>query len=281
MPGLTAVCRWGNKLMKKLNLSHTVNMLLKEMPDFETLAKANAENRTRIATLRRVGRNLDKPVCLALADRLESCVKGSPCGSMACFRCTRLRRLRLVNKWLPFFQANPDYVMVTLVFYQEMFPNSRLLGWDLNRLKQRLRKQLERIGFVGPIVGGFEMDYHRHTQQPDESYWMPHFHLLIPSDPAKLKQLRSYMLRGKNLYKRKGKKNRPMREDQLVDAVQALTYCIKRIWWEIPLFVNAEGEPKKRQKCRLTDPVFAKSLVKLDRLTDSQLTFTMNVQKEK
>lgn len=263
------------------NLAHVARQIRKVMPKFETLAQANAENRIRITTLRRVGHKLDKPDCLALADRLEGCVNGHPCGSMACFRCSRQRRLRLVDKWLSFFQANPDYVMVTLVFYEEMFPNSCLLGWDQNRLKQRLRKQLERIEFEGPIVGGFEMDYHRHSQQPDESYWMPHFHLLLPNDPAKLKKLRSYMLRGKNLYKRKGKKNRPMREDQLVDAVQALTYCIKRIWWEIPRFVNAEGEPKKRQKCRLTDPVLAKSLVKMDRLTDSQLTFTMNVQKEK
>lgn len=263
------------------NLTRIDRLIRKEMPKFETLAQANAENRIRITTLRRVGRKLDKPVCLALADRLESCVNGHPCGSMACFRCSRQRRLRLVNKWLSFFQANPKYVMVTLVFYEEMFPNSRLLGWDLNRLKQRLRKQLERIGFDCPIVGGFEMDYHRHTQNPGVSHWMPHFHLLIPNNPAKLKQLRSYMLRGNNLYKRKGKKNRPMHKKQVVSAVQALTYCIKGIWWEIPLFVNAEGEPKKGQKCRLTDPVLAKSLVKMDRLTDSQLTFTMNVQKEK
>ncbi len=261
------------------NHSRIVNMLRKEMPAFETLKQADTENRTRITILRRVGRKLDKPDCFALADRLESCVNDYPCGSMACFRCSRQRRLRLVNKWLSFFQTHPDYVMVTLVFYDEMFPNRHLLDWDLNRLKQRLRKQLERIDFEGPIVGGFEMDYHRHTQKPSESEWMPHFHLLIPNDPAKLKQLRQYMLRAKNLHKRKGKKNRPMRVDRIVDVVHALTYCFKGIWWEIPRFVNAEGKLKKRPKSRLTDNVLAKSLVKLDRLTDSQLTFTMNVQK--
>lgn len=261
------------------NLSRIVNMLFKEMPTFETLKQADVENRTRITILRRIGRKLDKPDCFALADRLESCVNDYPCGSMACFRCSRQRRLRLIDKWLSFFQANPNYVMVTLVFYDEMFPNRHLLDWDLNRLKQRLRKQLERIDFEGPIVGGFEMDYHRHTQKPSESEWMPHFHLLIPNDPVKLKQLRAYMLRGKNLYKRKGKKNRPMHNGRLFDVLHAFTYCFKGIWWEIPQFVNAAGKLKNRKKCRLNDTVLAKSLVKLDQLTDSQLTFTMNVQK--
>ncbi|WP_447881407.1 hypothetical protein [Serratia fonticola] len=265
--------------MKKQNPSHIARLIRKEMPTFETLKQADVENRTRITILRRVGKKLDKPDCFALADRLESCVNDYPCGSMACFRCSRQRRLRLIDKWLSFFQANPNYVMVTLVFYDEMFPNRHLFGWDLDRLKHRLRKQLERIDFEEPIVGGFEMDYHRHTQKPSESEWMPHFHLLIPNDPAKLKQLHQYMLRAKNLHRRKEKINRPMHKKQIVSAVQALTYCIKGIWWEIPHFVNAEGKLKKCPKCRLTDNVLAKSLVKLDRLTDSQLTFTMNVQK--
>ncbi|WP_156292690.1 hypothetical protein [Serratia oryzae] len=262
------------------NLTHIARLIRKEMAKFETLAEANAENRTRITILRRVGNKLDEPVCLELADRLEGCIKGHPCGSMACSRCSRQRRLRLVNKWLDFFQTHPDYVMVTLIFYDEMFPNKLLLGWDLNRLKQRLRKQLERIGFEGTILGGFEMDYHRHTQQPDESRWMPHFHLLLPNDPAKIKQLHRYMLRPKNLHCRKGKVNRPMRKDPVVDVVHAFTYCFKAMWQELPIFVNAEGElTSGRCKRRLKDPVFAKSLVKLDRLTDSQLTLTMNVHK--
>lgn len=266
--------------MKKLNLIQIALMIRKEMPGFETLAKANAENQVRITVLRRVGDKLDKPDYLELADRLESCVKGHPCGSMACSRCSHQRRLRLVNKWLDFLMANPNYVMVTLIFYDEMFPNSQLLDWDMNRLKQRLRKQLERIEFEGPIFGGFEMDYHRHTQQPGESCWMPHFHLMLPNDPAKLKQLRQYMLRAKNLHRRKGKVNRPMREDPVVDVVHALTYCFKTMWQELPIFVNAEGElTSGRYKRRLKDPVLAKSLVKLDRLTDSQLTLTMNVHK--
>lgn len=250
----------------------------KAMPDFETLAQANAENQIRIMRLKRTGHQQGQSACLKLADRLADC-HDSPCGSMACFRCSRWRRLQLLSQWLPYFMDSPDYVAVTLVFYQDMLSNNQLLGWTPDLLKQRLRKQLARIGFDQPIIGGFEMDYHRYTQKPGESYWMPHFHLLIPNDVDKLEKLRLYMKRAKNLYQRKGTKNRPMRQDPLVNVVPALTYCFKGIWSEIPHFINGDGKLKKGGKRRIGDPVFARSLVKLDRLKNSQLTFTLNVQK--
>ncbi|EBP0678602.1 hypothetical protein LA99_10635 [Salmonella enterica] len=251
------------------------------MPNFETKEDALKENAIRVGTLRSAGRKLDKKVCQQLADKLESCSPEEPCGSMACSICQHIRRLIHIPGWQSYIEEHQDeYVAVTLISYVDMVPNNKLLGWDFDAMKERYRKAISRIGFSLPVIGGFEMDYHNYSHAPETSHWMPHFHLLVPKEPEKIERLHHYMLRGKNLHARNGRKNRPFRKDRIDNPVRALSYCISGIWMEHVWFRNEEKEVKKRRNpIRISDErIFAKSLVKLDRMSDGQLTFGVNVQ---
>lgn len=253
----------------------------KVMAGFETIDKTLAENAIRVQVLRKVGGLCGNRHYLQLAEKLENCNPVEPCGSMACSLCQRTRRLKFMQKWLPYIKKHQDeYVAVTVVSYVDMLPNKKLFGWKYDALKERVRKAISRIGFSGPVTGGFEMDYHNYTHDPDVSHWMPHFHLLVPNEPEKIEQLRQYMLRDKNLHARDGRKNRPLKVVRVDDPVQALSYCISGMWMEHVWFRNEKDVVKKRRKPgRIRDErVFAKSLVKLDRMSDGQLTFGVNVQ---
>lgn len=247
----------------------------------ETEKQAEEEIRKRIYYLKKTNEKKQSNNIKLLTDKLESCTIHNPCGSMACTKCQTARRLKYLVMWRSYFQGNKDYKLVTLIFYRDIISIKDLRTWTPDLLRDRLRKELSRIGFSRPITGGFDMDYHRYTHAPKESHWMPHFHLLIPNEPEKLEKLRAYMLKDNNLYARKGRKNRPMRIDDIDNFPPVLSYCVKGFWQEIPWFLNEAGKLKKvNRKRRIKNKsVFVKSLLALDRLSESQLNFNMNVQK--
>ena len=102
----------------------------------------------------------------------------------------------------------------------------------------------------------------------------------MPNEPEKLEMLRQYMLRKKNHLAREGKRNRPMRIDVIKNVELQMSYCITGIWMEYLWFINADNKLKKSMNPRRIKSacVYAKSLVKLDRLSDGMLTFAVNVQ---
>lgn len=267
------------------DLENLAKDIKKVMPAFECVEDCIIENKIRSKFLYEIGVNFKsiKKVgkYLSLAKEIENCTPEYSCGSMACSLCQRTRRLLFMRKWLQYIKDHQDmYVAVTLISYVDIFPDKELLGWDFDAMKERYRKAISRIGFSGPVIGGFEMDYHNYTHDPELSCWMPHFHLLVPNEPEKLKQLHQYMLRDKNLHARDGRKNRPCRKDIIDDPIRAVSYCISGMWMEHAWFRNEEDKVKKRRKSgRIRDErIFAKSLVKLDRMSDGQLTFGVNVQ---
>lgn len=273
------------ELNKRGDLESLAKDINKDMPKFESIDDSLLENKIRAKFLYDISLGL-KPEnkyrkYLRLAKKLDNCTPEYPCESMACSLCQRTRRLLFMQKWLAYIKEHQDmYVAVTLISYVDMFPDKELLGRDFDAMKERYRKAISRIGFSGPVIGGFEMDYHNYTHDPELSCWMPHFHLLVPNEPEKLKQLHQYMLRDKNLHARDGRKNRPCRKDIIDDPVRAVSYCISGMWMEHVWFRNEEDKVKKRRKSgRIRDErVFAKSLVKLDCMSDGQLTFGVNVQ---
>lgn len=251
------------------------------MTDFETIDDALNENVKRVKALRKFGIPKAHEECVHVANKLENCSPEEPCGSMACSLCSRYRRLRFMQMWVPYIKAHQeDHVAVTLVFYADKHSTSELLYWEYSKLKQRVLKVMQRIGFKSPIIGGFEMDYHNFTHDKKQSHWLPHLHLLMPNEPEKLEMLRQYMLRKKNLLAREGKRNRPMRIDVITNVERQMSYCITGIWMEYPWFLNADNKLKKSKNPRRIKSagVYAKSLVKLDRLSDGMLTFAVNVQ---
>ncbi|WP_420192763.1 hypothetical protein [Klebsiella pasteurii] len=255
--------------------------IMKYIPDFETQDDTEKENKERIKILESVFRKNGKIGCIFLSLKLAACTEEVPCKNMACAKCQRKRRLDFLKKWLPFLLENEGYKMATLIIYKDMTSNKKLLKMDVDSSRQSLDKIIRRIGFEKPVIGGFDMDYHNYTHDSEGSHWMPHFHLLVPNEPEKLEKLRSYMLRPQNLYARKGRRNRPIRIDDIDNVASALSYCVTGMWLEIPWFINKDGELKKfKNKRRIKDKrVFAKSLIKLNRLKASQLNFGVNVQK--
>ncbi|EPT5084438.1 hypothetical protein ACVUCS_001238 [Salmonella enterica subsp. enterica] len=266
-----------------MSIPRIITILGERLPNFESEVDAENENKIRIKALKNyAGKSKKrKSEVLSLIVKLDSCSIVIPCGSMACAKCQRYRRLKFIDKWYPYFKARHDYNMVTLIHYKDIFKDEELNGWEPDLLSQRLRKLLTRIGFDSPVIGGFDIDYHLHTHDVKGSHWMPHFHLLIPNEPEKLKLLRKYMLKSRNLNAREGRKNRPMRIDKIYNILGALSYCVKGAWLEIPWFINEKGNFKKaRCKRRITsNEVYAKSLLVLDRLSESQINFGVNVQK--
>lgn len=261
-------------------------MVRRRMPGFETEADCLEENKIRVEILLSTGEALKTQfggeLYRNLANQLRKCTPRSLCGSMACSLCQRARRLEFIEKWLPFIEEFQDeYVAITLISYMDMLPNKELLRWKFDAMKERYRKQIERIGFSMPVIGGFEMDYHYYAHDPESSHWMPHFHLLVPNEPDKIRKLRQYVLRDKNLHARNGRKNRPFRMDKISDPLRALSYCITGLWMQYTWFQNQKGDVKKSRKaCRIRDNrICAKSLVKLDRMSNTQLTFVVNVHK--
>ncbi|WP_286871045.1 hypothetical protein [Pantoea sp. UBA5035] len=262
-------------------LEEVAKVIRKFMPDFETVNDALNENIKRSVMLREFGMRKANEACIDLANKLESCSLEEPCGSMACSLCQRNRKLRFMQKWGPYVKTHQeDYVAVTLIFYADKHPASELSDWEYSKFKQRVLKVMQRIGFKSPIIGGFEMDYHNYTHDKKQSHWLPHLHLLMPNEPEKLEMLRQYMLRKKNLLAREGKRNRPMRIDRIKNVERQMSYCITGIWMEYPWFLNADNKLKKSMVPRRIKSagVYAKSLVKLDRLSDGMLTFAINVQ---
>lgn len=264
-------------------LEGVAKVIREVMSDFETVDDALNENFQRAYTLREFGMRKANEMCIYVANKLENCSPEELCKSMACSLCQRNRKLRFMQKWVPYIKDHQeDYVAVTLVFYADKHSASELLAWEYIKLKQRVLKVMQRIGFKSPIIGGFEMDYHNHTHDKKQSHWLPHLHLLMPNEPEKLEMLRQYMLRKKNILAREGKRNRPMRIDSIKNVERQMSYCITGIWMEYPWFLNADNKLKKCKYPRRIKSagVYAKSLVKLDRLSDGMLTFAVNVQVE-
>lgn len=262
-------------------LEKVAKVIRRVMPDFETINDTLFENIKRALIIHKAGVDQGNDEYLLLADKLEKCVPEKPCKSMACSLCQRNRRLKFMNKWTEYFRQNQEaYVVVTLIFYADKVQGSAMLDWDLIKLRRRLVKVIQRIGFNAPVIGGFEMDYHNYTHNPKASHWMPHFHLLMPNEPEKLEQLRKYMLREKNLRAREGRRNRPMRFDAFQDVERQMSYCISGIWMEYSWFLDEEGNlMKSTYPRRINDEdMYAKSLVMLDGLSEGALTFKVNVQ---
>ena len=197
--------------------------IIKHIPDFETQGDVENENRERIKIIKSVYKENNKQRYISLAKQLEECMDDDPCKSMACAKCQRKRRLIFLKKWLPFLLENEGYKMVTLIIYKDMTPSRKLLKMDIDSIRQSLDITIRRIGFEKPVIGGFDMDYHNYIHDSKGSHWMPHFHLLVPNEPEKLEKLRSYMLRPQNLYVRKGRKNRPIRIDDIDNVASALS----------------------------------------------------------
>lgn len=229
---------------------------------FESLDKSIDERNLRIKALKKAG---DKN-CLALVCKLENCAQGDTCNSPACPVCFRDTRIKLYQELMTAARRPRDWRVITLVFYKDAMTSDELSKWDNKRLLNKLRSRLRAANIKGPVLGGFEMDYHVQS-----GLWMPHLHLLVPAQSDALTALRRSMNRLEKT-EINGKVKRPMMLQQLSCRPRQLSYLLKSYWSRIEAYedINNKGRTKKY---RLRDQELCGSLLKLDQLGFSQLIF--------
>lgn len=240
------------------------------------LILANAENKIRLNILKKVSLKFSCNKYHVLLEKIKNCEKEHPCNSLACSMCINGFQQKIINEL--FNVLGGDYVFVTLIYYRDKIPVNKLSSFKLYKFKDKLRKKLKAIGFTNPILGSFEIDLHLYTNK-EKSYYLPHFHLLMPNEKEKLNELRDYMKSNSNLQGRLGIKNRPMLVKKINDLEGVIRYITKFTWCEIAFFSNKEGKIKHSSKRRISNSrMFADSLVKLDTLKLSDLIFKLNFQ---
>ena len=232
-------------------------------PKFESEVDAFNENKIRI----RVVSTSDSKQGKLLAEKLSDCNPDEPCQSFACAECVRRFRVKKINQLVHFCKDYKAWSVVTIVYYDEMVPS--LFRLNLQRLKDRLRKQLNRAGVVDVIIGCFEADYH-----PEYKAWMPHFHLLVKSEVAdsfEWKCFRKNHSKQQKNEKRKIKRKRSVLFQIVQDPSKQIAYVYKVMWQKVDAFYCDEHRYTK--KYRLTREHFIHSLLKLDNLRLSDLEF--------
>lgn len=225
--------------MGKPNNIQELHLLLE---DFETEGQTKRESEIRVKTLR----SSNKPRNHKLAKLLASCCQESPCDSAACPRCfSSVRKwsysefIRLKNEC-----GSEEPKIMTVLFYQEMMGNRKLFRYDLDLLKRRLRRQLERSGFTSPVIGYFEFDYHT-----ENKLWLPHFHLMVlGSETQAIKTFREMFRKQKREIG--ASVSRPLHVVRLKDEVKQVSYLCKSYCCRVETYSDEDGK-RRTKKYRL------------------------------
>jgi len=176
-------------------------------PKLETLAEAEAQN------LRRVDALTNRVPEVAAA--LEACDRKARCGRVICAVCSRAYRFRMIREVLAIAKSRPGQHEIGHI-HLETFPAGALPTADVNRLRDRLRKWLERNGFKGShLIGGIEANWDSATRT-----WILHVHLLaIGVPPAAWKSLRKAL--------RDAGPKFPVKVQRLRNPERQISYLIK------------------------------------------------------
>lgn len=229
----------------------------------ETKKDVESELRKRVRYLYRDGRR----ECSLLAIKLNECSDEEPCCSAACPKCFRDKRIKFIAEKVSLIKFRYNWRIITLIFYSDMFIDEQLMDFDINKLKDRLRKKLRRIGYKGVVVGFFDLDYHSELDR-----WIPHFHLLANIDIDGIKALRIYMSRNEKITCRGGVVNRPILIQRLKNRFKQISYLHKFYWSRVEYYIDNKGK-RRTKKYRLRDKQHCLSLMKLDQLGFKGLEF--------
>ncbi len=239
------------------------------LPKFETLKACWKEKDVRINKLLRSRDDEAR----SLAEKLSECNEEEPCYSLACPECVRLLRLRKISQLTRFCEDYTEWKAATFIYYDEM---ARVLKrQDIVRLKDRLRKQLDRAGVKDIVIGFFEVDYQSEYQR-----WMPHFHLLVrckDSHSPQWERLRKVFANQSPPINVNVRKRRPVLFQKFKDPLQQIAYICKFMWQRVEARYNEEGN-RLTKKYRLSNGKFVDSLLMLDSLKLADLEFMYEVR---
>ncbi|PML78142.1 hypothetical protein BCT69_16575 [Enterovibrio norvegicus] len=252
----------------------TKNSQLVDMEGFESPKDCDMENRCRSKLLRISPKHF--PQALYLADKLEGCLSDSTdfCGSLACKRCVRDVRMKAVDRLVKEMGGKP-YKLITLVCYSDVIHGSSLDELNIKKLKDKLRKQLERSDVYLPLIGTFEVDYHSHIDS-----WVPHFHLLMPACEKTEGAIRSSFRKSHDIKMWKGRIARPVYLKSVIagEEVAAVSYVLKVVWATCVDYWCERREKLVTKKMRGKPTHVAESLLFLDSITSDQVVFEYRVK---
>lgn len=206
---------------------------------FESIKDARRECRHRIRLLRAQ----PDPASQALAELLERCKRSRPCGSVACFRCARVRRIRHSATILQFLAAYPltDLRLLTLINPADAIAPGQLHTLGPMKLIARTRRQLERVGVAKKavfLIGGVDGEWDRGW-----SLYQPHVHMVAFGVTAhQLAQLIKPWPKHARVRMRK-------RRDPIDDLPRVVAYLEKSFWPAIARKNNPAGiQPHKKRR---------------------------------
>jgi hypothetical protein len=143
-------------------------------PDgFETHAQAVNRLVFRIHVLRGGNKTQQQ-----LAGKLQRCQKGSRCNNGACNVCTRQFRLRLLRKLQPILDSRPHWTRASVVPADLLFVEGELATVDLNAIKNKIAKRLERWSLRNRIVIA-GIDISLNAENNATIGWQLHLYMLI------------------------------------------------------------------------------------------------------
>lgn len=239
------------------------------LPEFETHEACLKEKNLRIGKLSRPGEYRR----MLLAEILSECDDEEHCFSLACPECLRMLRVRKVSQLAYLCEDYTEWSIATFIYFDEMVRELDYL--DINRLKDRLRKQLQRAGVTDIAIGYFEVDY-----QTEYHHWVPHFHLLVrckDSYTPEWKRLRNLFQQQVVTSNVNIIKNSPVEFQRLTDPLEQIAYICKFMWQRVESYYGCRGK-RKREKFRLPNKKFIDSLLKLDSMKLSDLEFMYGIR---
>ena len=180
------------------------------LPQFEKIKKREEQARQNIFLLEAQ----DDDELLDLLIKLENCEVEDRCRSGACPVCVSITRADLILSALEVIDTNQEWCMITVIYFNSEMSDEDMSNFRIEKLKNRLHKQLERCQFDAPVIGSFEIDYHESSQK-----WLPHFHLLTPNNQRNIKRLRQYF-----------RQNRAMKISIIKNRPEQISYAFKFYW---------------------------------------------------
>jgi len=191
------------------------------LPDgFETYAEAKERRAYKIEILS--GGNKAQR---ALADKLNRCKKGARCNCGACDVCTGLFRLRLFRQLQPILAAKPHWTRASVVPADLLFAEGDLANADLNAIRTKISKRLERWSLRDRIVIA-GIDISLNTEDNKTVGWQLHLYMLVEGEHNI--QLEEAV---KATFPAEPTAHVPYHFKQRSGKMKAVTYLYKAIFW--------------------------------------------------
>lgn len=155
---------------------HAEYLVPKPFWKLESLSKSKIERGYRVECLRRQLAKLDqvnpRPKAIQkVLNALARCRKGERCGSLACPVCMRNKRGPLVHHdMLVVWPDQPEVLAglkaLTLVHEDWIISAGKLDTLCPHTIIDKLRKQFQRMGFTGMVIGGIDGSFDADLYQP-------------------------------------------------------------------------------------------------------------------